>query len=322
MNKRPPLKTWSTPAADEEKAHVPCAICGGNLFDDALECEDFSYVRCAGCGLVQMNPQPLPAGVRRRYGGQNGFDGGFGEAYLSYELSHETPFLGLQLLALKDAGFWAFETALKERLSPRGGAKAAARKMRVLDAGCATGALLGELQKSGWECAGCELSLPQANYAREKRGLDVRPLPLEACRYPESHFDAVLASHLIEHLNDPASFVREVYRILSPGGVFIVTTPNIDGFQARLFKSRWRSAIFDHLYLFSIKTLRALLERNNFRIEKIATWGGLAAGTAPALIKRLADKSVRLFGAGDVMVLVYRGIVVFHNFIIHRFAVF
>ncbi|MDR0718714.1 MAG: class I SAM-dependent methyltransferase [Treponema sp.] len=307
MNKRPPLKTWSTPAVDEEKALVPCAICGGNLFDDALECEGFSYVRCAGCGLVQMNPQPLPARVRRRYGGQNGFDnGGFGEEYLSYELSHEKPFLALQLLALEDAGFWDFEKALKNRLTLSGG-KAAVRKMRVLDAGCATGALLGELQKSGWECSGCELSIPQAKYAREKRGLDVRPFPLEACRYPESYFDAVLASHLIEHLNDPASFVREVYRILSPGGVFIVTTPNIDGFQARLFKSRWRSAIFDHLYLFSVKTLKALLERNNFIIEKIVTWGGLAAGTAPALIKRAADKSVKLFGAGDVMLFrVYR----------------
>jgi SAM-dependent methyltransferase len=236
---------------------------------------------------VQINPQPEKTEVRRRY------REGSGAAYLSYELANEARFLWLQELALQDAGFGEIETALKQ-----GGAA----RPRVLDAGCATGALLEKLRDRGWACAGVEVS-PAAEYARRERGLDVRQASLEEARFPAASFDLVLASHLIEHLNDPAAFVREVHRVLAPGGYFLVTTPNIAGFQARLFRGRWRSAIFDHLYLFSVKTLSALLRQSDFAVERVNAWGGLAEGTAPAPVKRLADRAAKRFGFGDVMIL-------------------
>jgi SAM-dependent methyltransferase len=234
-----------------------------------------------------MNPQPLADEVGRRYG----------EDYLVYELANEEPFLELQLLALKDSGFWDLEGELKKRRELDG------RKPRVLDCGCAAGALLAELRDRGWDCAGVEICRAEAEYARRERKLDVRSLPLEENRFPGASFDAVLASHLIEHLNSPAAFVSEVRRILAPGGFFIVTTPNIDGFQARLFRGRWRSAIFDHLYLFSVKTLSALLVQKGFVIEKTVTWGGLAAGTAPRPLKRLFDRLAKRCGFGDVVLI-------------------
>ena len=279
------VKTWSTPvASSEEKRLIPCAICGNLSFNPSLSCEGFSYVRCASCGLVQMNPQPLKGEIQRRYEGKD---------YLAYELANEEPFLNLQLLALGDAGFNEFERELF----------AINKKPHILDIGCAIGSLLARLRERGWKTTGVEISGPQAEYCRLKRNLDVASLPLEENRFPGASFDVVLASHLIEHLNDPAGLVREVYRILAPEGRFFVTTPNIAGFQARLFKGRWRSAIFDHLYLFSVKTLSRLLAENGFTIEKIATWGGLAAGTAPAPLKRLFDRAAKRFGFGDVMII-------------------
>jgi 2-polyprenyl-3-methyl-5-hydroxy-6-metoxy-1,4-benzoquinol methylase len=148
-----------------------------------------------------------------------------------------------------------------------------------------------------------EISGPQAEYARQKRGLDVRNRPLEENHFAPGSFDVVLASHLIEHLNNPAALVREACRILTPGGCFFVTTPNIAGLQARLFGSRWRSAIFDHLCLFSNKTLSRLLREQGFEVDKLATWGGLAAGSAPAPVKRLFDKAAKRFSFGDVMIV-------------------
>jgi SAM-dependent methyltransferase len=144
---------------------------------------------------------------------------------------------------------------------------------------------------------------PSADYARRERNLDVKSIPLEKNEFPSGFFDLVLASHLIEHLTDPAGFVREAYRICAPGGHFLVTTPNIAGFQARLFRSRWRSAIFDHLYLFSVKTLSRLLRDQGFILEKVITWGGLAAGTVPAPLKAAADRWAKRFGRGDVMLI-------------------
>ena len=280
-------KTWSTPAApeisDEEKRLIPCALCGRLTFKPSLYCEGFYYVRCLSCGLVQINPQPVEHEIKRRYG----------ENYLTYELENENAFFKLQLLGLEDTDFGGLERELFSKNE----------KPRVLDIGCATGRLLAHLRERGWETTGVEISAPQAEYCRQKRNLNVQSSPLKENRFPSGAFNAVLASHLIEHLNDPAGLVREVSRILAPEGRFFVTTPNIAGFQARLFKSRWRSAIPDHLYLFSIKTLSRLLAENGFVIEKTITWGGLAAGTAPAPVKRLFDRAAKRFGFGDVVML-------------------
>jgi 2-polyprenyl-3-methyl-5-hydroxy-6-metoxy-1,4-benzoquinol methylase len=236
-----------------------------------------------------MNPQPLAAVVRDRYG----------ESYLHYETANEAAFLRLQELALGDAGFYRLERDLFRTA----GLGEAPEKPRVLDIGCATGALLASLAARGWEPLGIEIAAPQAAYARRERNIPVLELPLEENRLAPDSFDLVLASHLIEHLNGPAEFITEVRRVLKPGGRFFVTTPNIAGFQARLFRGRWRSAIFDHLYLFSVKTLSALLRDRGFRIEKAVTWGGLAAGTAPAPLKKLADRWAKRLGFGDVMLL-------------------
>ncbi|MDR2631921.1 MAG: class I SAM-dependent methyltransferase [Spirochaetaceae bacterium] len=280
------IKTWSTPVREEESQAIPCVLCGSQQFRPRLAGDGFSYVACRLCGLVQINPQPLSRKVMSRYREDHGED------YLAYELAHEGPFLRLQELALEDAGFYEWEKSLGKEPPPR-----------ALDVGCATGALLAVLQKRGWQVRGVEIGTLQAEYARLKRGLDVRTLPLEENRFPENEFTLVLASHVIEHLNDPASFVRNVYRILSPGGLFLVTTPNIAAFQARLFKNRWRSAIFDHLYLFSVKTLSRLLRSAGFDIERVVTWGGLAEGTAPPPIKRWADRAAKKYGWGDVMLI-------------------
>jgi len=295
------VKTWSTPVTDTHgDAHsvkIPCALCGGLSFKPALDCEGFHFVRCASCGLVQMNPQPVKEEIISRYSSV------YGEDYLSYEIKNEAAFLKLQQLALKDAGFEKIEKSLfragecpPSECPPSDGAPA------VLDIGCATGALLAYLRERGWRAAGVEIS-PSAKYAQKERALDVREKPLEDCGFESGSFDVVLASHLIEHLNDPRSFLKETCRVLKDGAYFFITTPNISGFQARLFRGKWRSAIFDHLYLYSKRTLSKFLTSEGFSVEGIKTWGGLAAGIAPLRLKKIADFLAKKAGFGDVMII-------------------
>ena len=282
-----PIKTWSTPVAEEEQAFVPCALCTGLSFNPFFNCDGFAYVKCVVCGLVQINPQPCPEHVYRRYQELYGSD------YCSYEMDNEAAFLELQKHALKDARFFQLE---KKIMAGKEGPPA------ILDVGCATGALLAFFQERGWQVAGVEIS-PSAEYAQARLGQKISRMDLQNSHFSDESFDLVHASHLIEHLNNPQAFLSEVWRILRPDAYFMLTTPNIDGVQARMFKSRWRSAIFDHLYLFSARTLKAMLRESGFSIEGIYTWGGLAAGIAPLPVKRLADKMVKIFGIGDVMLV-------------------
>jgi 2-polyprenyl-3-methyl-5-hydroxy-6-metoxy-1,4-benzoquinol methylase len=281
------VKTWSTPPASEAKETIPCALCGGGVFRPALWCGAFSYVRCVRCGLVQMNPQPLPQEVEQRYGEERG------RSYLAYEMEREKDFLLLQELGLSDIGFAGLEAELKQ----------SGKKPRFLDAGCATGALLAKLRDRGWDVQGVELCAAEAEYARRERGLNIVNRPLEEAGFADESFEVLHASHLIEHLNRPELFIACAARLLVPGGTLLITTPNIAGFQARLFGAKWRSAIFDHLYLFSVKTLSRLLANNGFVIEKIITWGGLAGGIGPRSLKGLLDRAAKRFGFGDVMML-------------------
>jgi len=283
------------PVADGKSEMVPCACCvplglaeSKQNFKLSLVCEGFSFVKCTVCGLVQRNPQPVQEEINFRY------SDAFGNDYLSYELKNEDAFLKLQQLALKDAGFNKLEKELFTCANND--------KPNVLDIGCATGALLAYLKDRQWRVTGVEIS-PCAKYAREERGLDVRDIPLEKIKFPSFSFDVVLASHLIEHLNNPRSFLTETHRILKDNGFCFITTPNISGFQAKLFGAGWRSAIFDHLYLFSIKTLSKLLKRTGFKIESVHTWGGLAAGTVPKCIKKPVDFLAKHLRFGDVMII-------------------
>ena len=285
------MKTWSMPVSAGKSKTRPCALCDSLIFKPVLVCEGFSFVKCKKCGLVQRNPQPDKNEILARYSSTYGND------YLSYELENEAAFLTLQQLALKDAGFSKLEKTLFATVE-----KSRAESPSILDIGCATGALIASLRDKGWRVTGVEIS-PSAIYAKNERKLDVRNIPLEENNFPDNSFDVILASHLIEHLNEPKAFLEETYRILKNNGSLFITTPDISGFQSLLFGSRWRSAIFDHLYLFSRRTLSKMLKTIGFKIVSCHSWGGLAAGVAPKTVKKVADFLAKRLNFGDVMII-------------------
>jgi len=301
------------PVSAGKSETVSCACCSGVNFKPTLDCDGFSFVRCVKCNLVQRNPRFKEEDIIARY------KTSFGNDYLSYELKNEEAFLKLQMLALADAGFYKLEKQYFQR-ADKTGANADVSLIRnfsvlepqvqepsVLDIGCATGALLSYLRERGWRVTGVEIS-PSAEYAQKERSLDVKNIPLEKNNFPSESFNVIHASHLIEHLNDPKTFLDECFRVLKKDGTIFLTTPDISGFQARLFGSNWRSAIFDHLYLFSKSTLKKMLKNAGFKKIHFRTWGGLAAGALTEngfskCLKKAADRLAKLFNCGDVMIV-------------------
>ncbi len=283
------VKTFSTQAGSTPAPmrSIPCALCGSSTMKPLWECGDFTFVRCATCGLIQQNPQPLPENVLGRYASE----------YCAYEEKNEKPFLDLMLLALRDIGF--------DAVFSRAFALSRGSPARFLDVGCATGALVGLLRKSGWEASGVELDAESARVGLERNGAPIFAGTLEAAGFPDASFEVVYSSHTIEHLNDPAAWMREIHRVLVPGGVFLCITPNEASLQRLLFGPSWRSAIYDHLYLFSKTTLASLASGAGFRLEHARSWGGLAAGIAPKPLKTLVDRLAKALNIGDVMVCLF-----------------
>jgi SAM-dependent methyltransferase len=97
---------------------------------------------------------------------------------------------------------------------------------RLLDVGCSYGAFLELARERGWEVTGVDLSAKAAAYATAQRGLPVFTGTLEAAAYPARTFSAVTMWDVIEHLDDPRGLLREVHRVLAPGGVLVVFTIN------------------------------------------------------------------------------------------------
>lgn len=275
------MKTFSIqPSTKEAKNYIDCPICGGHDFAPYWTCDGFAYVKCRECSLLMQNPQPAFEALDDRYD----------EEYFKYEQKNDQLFFDLMLKGLSDVSFnpSTYDKSIKRSF---------------LDVGCATGLLVEYMQNASWDSKGVELCGPAAVYGSEKRNIDIFTGTVEQAAYSDSSFDVVHCSHLIEHLNDPDSFIDEVYRILKPNGLFICTTPNVSGLQARIFGSKWRSAIADHMFLFSGKTLKDLLRDKNFSVMRFKTWGGLGQGYGPIWIKKLLDYSAKRFSFGDVMIV-------------------
>lgn len=277
------MKTFSVGPRKERFREVPCRLCGSRRFSARIQGKGYRFVACRECGLVYQNPEPVFDDLKNRYG----------EQYFEYERENEANFFRLMELGLRDIRFDRLTEALSGEKS-------------FLDVGCATGMLLQHLRSLGWQVQGVELCRESAEFAVKARGLDAFIGTLEQASFPDSRFAVIHFSHLLEHLPDPVEFLAEVRRILRPDGYAIITTPNIGGFQARLFRGLWRSAIADHLTLFSKKTLRRLLCRAGFSVVQTQTWGGLANGSAPAWLKRPVDILAKRFGFGDVVLMLAR----------------
>ncbi len=101
------------------------------------------------------------------------------------------------------------------------------RNKRVLDIACGEGyGAFGLLRAGSASVVGVDISEEACANARQKYGIDARCGSAESIPLPDASVDAVVSFETIEHIVNPARFVREVKRVLTRSGVFIVSTPN------------------------------------------------------------------------------------------------
>jgi len=141
---------------------------------------------------------------------------------------------------------------------------------KVLDIGCGRGLLLNKLRQRGWDPTGTELSEGAAAYARDELKLPIIVKPLEEIGFPDNEFDLVILWHVLEHVHSPRDIIREVARILKPGGTLLVAVPNFGSWEARWARNRWfHLDVPRHLTHFTPKTLGRMLKEAGIPITDV-----------------------------------------------------
>jgi SAM-dependent methyltransferase len=147
--------------------------------------------------------------------------------------------------------------------------RAVGRAGRVLDVGCGPGHLLARFQREGWSCVGTEITAGAASIPRERYGLDVRVGNVEDLALAAASFDAVVSWHTLEHMNDPSAVLDEIARVLTTGGVALISVPNFSSPEAQARPSAWfHLDVPRHLCHFPAPVLRAQLERRGLVVER------------------------------------------------------
>jgi N-acylneuraminate cytidylyltransferase len=138
---------------------------------------------------------------------------------------------------------------------------------KLLDVGCGLGWLLSGLDPK-WERHGVEVSDFAARHA-EQFGRIFHGA-LKDATFSSEYFDAIVLYHVIEHLDDPLKALREIRRVLRPGGWLVLGTPDFDSGCARRFKSKYR-LLHDktHVSLFTSESMHRLLRDEGFIITEV-----------------------------------------------------
>lgn len=214
--------------------------------------ETFDYAECGTCGAWALSPPPEPARI-----------GGYYAGYYTDPILDE-------LRAAAAEGRIVGPGRLRALGFLRGADEAGRpvlRGQRVLDVGSGLGAFLRFARdRGGLEVRGVDFSERCVRYAREIHGLEVDQGELVAQQYAAGSFDAVTAWHYLEHVYDPVAELREMHRVMKPGGLLMLETPTND-VLARLFRSRWLYLMPPtHLVHFRPATLTGLVEAAGFEV--------------------------------------------------------
>jgi 2-polyprenyl-3-methyl-5-hydroxy-6-metoxy-1,4-benzoquinol methylase len=248
-------------------------------------------VHCLECGFIYQNPRPSEKERLRSY-----------QDYLPQTEAE------IEAWRKMMASVFRKTADLIEQSIPRG---------RLLDVGTGYGFFVALMQARGWEVMGLEASSRGAQYGQKRWGIDILPQPWEKTSFPEKEFDVVTALYVIEHLPDPLAFLRDVHRILRPGGMVVLRYPHTTPIKDILSIMRIKNHLYHlpfHLSDFSPKTMRRALATVGFtQIKTIiggftappypaGQWAGIIFGNLAEILSQLSGGFIMLPGVSKTTI--------------------
>lgn len=228
-----------------------CLSCGA-MMSIYFTKKSFVIERCSGCNLMAVAnvPDDLSSFYTEGYfTGDVSLDG-----YMDYD----------QEKAVSRKIYTRYLRVIEEYLN---------QSSRFLfELGCATGFFMDIARMRGWRVKGVDISSYAVTRA-VSRGLDVSVGTLESIN-PEPIYGAVVMQDVIEHVKDPIDIVQRAFKMLTPGGLLVLTTPDADSLWAKAWGKHWHAFVPpQHLFYFSEANLSRLIEAQGFSIVHTAHHG-------------------------------------------------
>jgi SAM-dependent methyltransferase len=238
---------------------LKCLLCESENSSIVWRQDGFQIARCTGCEVLFALNAPSQNDLNTLYdkGKLTGAPlqdiGGGNEAPPDWKQSEQISIL----------------QALK-RLGTSGGS--------LLDVGAFSGMFMQNAKRCGFQVTGVEPIREAYIHLTNTLGLPVVHGDLHSAPFPSEHFMVVSLLDVIEHVVDPVAELREVSRILKPGGIVVMTTPNAAGLMQRIVG--WKRKLSGqpwcpiddipwHLWGFTPRTFHLCMEKAGFHVETV-----------------------------------------------------
>ena len=199
-----------------------CPTCHGKATSEAFRLADFAYRRCHRCRTVFVEVGIPDSAVHARYHA----------AYFESSNSQDDQRHGYASYREARASMlrsFAARVALIRRFVPTG---------RLFEAGAAYGFFL-KAAEPHFDGAGVDISAHAADIARREYGASVTKGDVESLDFADSTFDVAVMWDVVEHLIRPVTALKELRRVLKPGGYLFLSTDDVSHWLPRLLGRRW-----------------------------------------------------------------------------------
>lgn len=242
-----------------------CPLCGCPdhrlLFErmDHTHCvtdHRFRIVRCSNCGFAFVNPRPSKDDIHAFY---------------------PPEFYDVDIDA--DALIQSKETVLREKARflddlPPG---------RLLDIGCQKGEFLHWMKRKGWEVEGVEFSSLPPNLF----DVPIHRRDADKLGFADQSFDAVTLWAVLEHVHEPVAVLREVRRLLRPGGRAVVLIPNFNSIPGRFMR---HDDVPRHLLMFTPATFRRAATAARLAVRRVVFSDDVFSGSTRGFLNFVAKR--------------------------------